>query len=249
MLQSVGDLVGLMRVLGESEAVVIGHDLGAWVAYAAAQTRPDLFRALVMLNTPVGPREDCKPSDSWEKLHADTGKRLYHQYFQDPEVACELNEDICKSLRSIYYSISGSAGEHERWRLLLADGETLLDTMADPKDLPDWLPREALEYYMNEYSRNGFTGPLNHYRARDRNWKQGSFLSGLKVQQPSMFIGGVADPALQFIMPLYEKLESHLPNLRKKILLDGVGHSAAEEQPERVSALLLEFLATLEGKS
>ena len=63
MLNCVGDLVDLIGQLGESAAVVIGHDLGAWVAYAAAQLRPDLFRALVILNTPVTPREPRRPSD------------------------------------------------------------------------------------------------------------------------------------------------------------------------------------------
>ena len=33
MLHSVGDLVGLMQGSGETSAVIIGHDLGAWVAY------------------------------------------------------------------------------------------------------------------------------------------------------------------------------------------------------------------------
>ena len=64
MIHCVGDLVGLMQALGEKSAVVIGHDLGAWVAYAAAQMRPDLFRALGMLNTPVTPREAQRPSAS-----------------------------------------------------------------------------------------------------------------------------------------------------------------------------------------
>ena len=49
--QSVGDMVGLMAAIGETSAVIVGHDLGAWVAQAAAMMRPDLFRALVMLNT------------------------------------------------------------------------------------------------------------------------------------------------------------------------------------------------------
>src|SRR3954468_432273 len=60
--QSVGDVVGLMADLGETSAVIIGHDLGAWVAQAAAMLRPDLFRALVMLNTPVPPRGKVRPT-------------------------------------------------------------------------------------------------------------------------------------------------------------------------------------------
>src|SRR5437588_9626365 len=39
-----GDIIGLLDALGEKEAVVIGHDWGAPVAWSAAQWRPDRFR-------------------------------------------------------------------------------------------------------------------------------------------------------------------------------------------------------------
>ncbi|MEE4144690.1 MAG: alpha/beta hydrolase [Halieaceae bacterium] len=246
MLHCVGDLVGLMRELGESSAVVIGHDLGAWVAYAAAQMRPDLFRALAMLNTPVTPRESQRPSDTWKMLANKTGKRFYQAYFQQREEAVAvMDADIGRTLRSIYYSISGDAPGAERWRLFIAGDENFLDTVFDPAVLPSWLSRVAMDYYAGEYARKGFAAPLSHYRARDRNWEQSAFLEGLKVQQPSLFIGGAADPAAELFMPNYDRLDSHLPNLHKKVLLEGVGHSAAEERPQVVNDLLLEFLAQL----
>ena len=67
------------------------------------------------------------------------------------------------------------------------------------------------------------------------------------VRQPSMFIGGAADPALEQIESgVYDQLDTYLPGLRKKVLLPGVGHSAAEERPDQVNELLLEFLEQLE---
>lgn len=246
MIHCVGDLVGLVKELGETSAVVIGHDLGAWVAFAAAQMRPDLFRALGMLNTPVTPREAQRPSDSWQLLASRTGKRFYQQYFQQRGVAdAELDADISRTLRSVYYSISGDALGEERWRLFIAAGETFLDTVFDPAELPSWLPEVAIDYYVSEYTRRGFAGPLGHYRARDRNWEQSAFLDGLKLRQPAIFIGGAADPAAEFFIPNYDRLEQHLPNLRTKVLLEGVGHSAAEERPQVVNEMLLAFLAEL----
>ena len=63
-----------------------------------------------------------------------------------------------------------------------------------------------------------------------------------------MFIGGAADPSLEPIemRALYDQLDAYLPGLRKKVLLPGVGHSAAEERPDQVNELLLEFLEQLE---
>ncbi len=246
MQHCVTDLVGMMRELGERSAVIIGHDLGAWVAYAAAQMRPDLFRALAILNTPVTPREAHRPSDFWQALQGKTGKCFYQQYFQQRgKVEFELDADIRKTLGSIYHSISGDAGVEEHWRLFIDPGETFLDTVVEPGTPPAWLPETALDYYVSEYARNGFAAPLSHYQARDRSWEQTAFLEGLQVGQPSLFIGGAADPAAELFMPNYDKLESHLPNLRKKVLLSGVGHSAAEEQPEVVNTMLLEFLHEL----
>ena len=244
MLHCVGDLVGLMQVLDETSAVIVGHDLGAWVAYAAAQMRPDLFGALVMLNTPVTSREARRPGDSWRMLSEKAGRRFYQAVFdQRIEAESVMNADIRRTLRSIYYSISGNAVGEQRWRLFIAQGETFLDTVHDPQQLPEWLSQTALDYYVSEYSRNGFGAPLSHYQARNRNWELMAFLEGLKVRQPSLFIGGAADPAAEFFMASYEKLESHLPDLRGKVLLEGVGHSAAEEQPEVISRMLLAFLA------
>jgi pimeloyl-ACP methyl ester carboxylesterase len=46
MHQCVGDLVGMVHALGEESAVVVGHDLGAWVAYAGVTLQPhDLLGA------------------------------------------------------------------------------------------------------------------------------------------------------------------------------------------------------------
>ncbi len=246
MLHSVGDMVGLLHVLGEKSAVVVGHDLGAWVAYAAAQMRPDLFRALVMLNTPVPSREARTPSATWKLLAGDSGRRFYHHYFQTPgEAETTMNADIRKTLRSAFYSISGSAVGHERWRLFIEPGETFLDTVFDPSQFPVWVCPQGMDYYVNEYTRKGFAGPLNHYRMRDRNWEQSAFLEGLQLPQPALFIGGAADPALERFVQNYETMESHLPKLRKKVLLEGVGHSAAEEKPYMVNELLLHFLREL----
>src|SRR3954468_9645604 len=43
----VGDLVGVLDTLDAKSAVVVGHDVGASVAWQAAQMRPDRVRAVV----------------------------------------------------------------------------------------------------------------------------------------------------------------------------------------------------------
>jgi len=245
--QSVGDMVGLLAALGESSGVIVGHDLGAWVAQAAAMMRPDLFPALVMLNTPVPTRGKVRPTIALEAIAQ--GRVFHHLYFQQiGKPDRELASDPRKTLRSVYYSISGDATGDDRWRLFLPAGEPILNAFTEPKQFPAWLSDRAIDYYVDEYTRTGFTGALNHYRCRDRNWEITSFLDGAVTRQPSMFIGGAADPSLEPVQMrgVYDLLETFLPGLRKKVLLPGVGHSAAEESADQVNELLVEFLEQLE---
>jgi pimeloyl-ACP methyl ester carboxylesterase len=240
-------MVGLMGALGETSAVIVGHDLGAWVAQSAAMLRPDLFRALVMLNTPVPPRGKVKPTIGLQAMAK--GRVFHHLYFQQiGKPDRELASDTRKTLRSIFYSVSGSAVGAERWRLFIEPGEPILNAFTDPKQFPAWLSERAIDYYVNEYTRTGFTGALNYYRCRDRNWEITAFLDGAVVRQPSLFIGGAADPSLEpiEIRGLYDQLDNYLPGLHKKVMLPGVGHSAAEESVDQVNELLLEFLEQLE---
>lgn len=247
MSQSVGDVVGLMTALGETSAVIVGHDLGAWVAQAAAMLRPDLFQGLVMFNTPVPPRGKVKPTVGLREMAK--GRVYHHLYFQQIDKPDrEFASDPRKTLRSIYYSVSGSAVGAERWRLFVEAGEPILNAFTEPKDFPSWLSARAIDYYVDEYTRTGFTGAINYYRCRDRNWEITSFLDGAVVQQPSMFIGGAADPSLEAmeIRSVYDGLDTYLPGLQKKVLLPGVGHAAAEESVDEVNELLLEFLEQFE---
>src|SRR5258708_2951389 len=55
-LHLVGDVIGLIDALGEQEAVVIGHDWGAPVAWNTALLRPDRVRGIVGLSVPYIPR-------------------------------------------------------------------------------------------------------------------------------------------------------------------------------------------------
>src|SRR5215471_14891305 len=50
LLHLVGDMVGLLDALGEPQAVIVGHDWGAPVAWHAALLRPDRFRGVVGLS-------------------------------------------------------------------------------------------------------------------------------------------------------------------------------------------------------
>ena len=47
-----GDVAGLIRALGRKDAIVVGHDWGAMVAWAFAMEHPEMLQRLAILNVP-----------------------------------------------------------------------------------------------------------------------------------------------------------------------------------------------------
>lgn len=108
-----------------------------------------------------------------------------------------------------------------------------------------WLPDDELRVYSGEYARTGFQGGLQSYRVGS----SGRFNSDLQVfsrrtiDQPSMFIAGKSDWGAYQNPGALERMQkiacTRMSGVR---FVDGAGHWVQQEQPERVSALILEFL-------
>ena len=66
-----GDVAGLIRALGRKEAIVVGHDWGAMVAWAFAMEHPEMLQRLAILNVPHplqmmrGLRRPAQMKKSW----------------------------------------------------------------------------------------------------------------------------------------------------------------------------------------
>ena len=109
MLHLVGDMVELVKALGEKQAVIVGHDWGAPVAWNATMLRPDMFRAVVGMSVPFSPPGYLDFLTALEKQGIDN---FYMQYFQKPGVAeAELQRDVEASIRRIHFSGSGDCPE------------------------------------------------------------------------------------------------------------------------------------------
>jgi pimeloyl-ACP methyl ester carboxylesterase len=159
----VGDVVGLVRMLGCEQSVIAGRDLGAMVAHDGAILRPDMFRAVILLSVPYGARtEDAvRPTEAMRR-GAPAAQQFYQTYFQTPGIAeKEFDADPKRALRMFLYSLSGSIPKGHKWRYMFGLNEEVLDGCVDPKQLPAWLKPEDLDYYANEYSTTGFRGGLN----------------------------------------------------------------------------------------
>ena len=107
-----------------------------------------------------------------------------------------------------------------------------------------WLPDKELGVYSREYERTGFQGGLQWYRCRTQgvNADLGVF-AGRTVDVPSMFIAGRSDWGIYQVPGAIERMQaSACTRMLGCHLLDGAGHWVQQEQPERVSELLIGFL-------
>ena len=242
MLHLVGDIVGLVAELGASQAVVIGHDWGAPVAWHCALLRPDVFRGIAALSVPYRGRGPVPPTSTMPR---DERAEFYQLYFQQPGVAeAELSADVRFTMRSLLYGGSGDAPKPADL-LMVPRGGGFLTRAAAVERLPDWLRGEDIDFYAAEFARAGFRGGLNWYRNIDRNWALLAAFSGAKVTVPALFIGGDRDPVLA--SPAARHVVAHLaesvPQLRRTVMLERCGHWTQQERPQEVNAALLEFLA------
>ena len=245
LLHLVGDAVGLVAALGEREAVIVGHDWGASVAWTSALLRPDLFRAVAAMSVPYRPRGPAPPLAT---LRAAGLHNFYWLYFQAPGVAeAEFEHDVAASLRRILGGIGSGRPRDSGQVLTLPEGGGFLDLMPEPVPLPPWLPQADLAVMVDAYQRTGFRGGLNYYRNLDRNWELMAPWQGAVIQQPALFIAGTRDPVIAGPMgrKALDALPQAVPGLRRTVMIEGAGHWIQQERPEEVNAALIEFLAEL----
>lgn len=243
ILNLVGDLVGLTHALGEKDAVLIGHDWGSIVAANAALLRPDIFRAIGLLSVPYLPRRKPRHAVRFELAAQD--RHFYQHYFQRPGIIeKELEEDIRRSLLGILYTGAGEGRTtHPQSNFIVFDKKTrFVDNLAQPSALPAWLREEDLDFFVEQFTRSGFRGPINWYRNFDRNWELTPFLDGAKIRQPTLFLSGTLDGVLTMTREDVDRLETTVPNLWKKHLIADAGHWIQQERPSEVSAVLLDFI-------
>ena len=110
-----------------------------------------------------------------------------------------------------------------------------------------WLTEPEVEVYATEYGRTGFTGALQGYRVRRgsdaRSIAEMQTFSGLTIDVPSQFIDGKSDWGVYQTPGAVDKMRNTACTRMVGFhLLDGAGHWVQQEQPEQVSALLIQFL-------
>ena len=253
MSHLVGDTVGVVAALGAEQAVIVGHDWGAPVAWYSALMRPDVFRAVAALSVPYTPPiGGLPPGFSMNALmQSAAGDREYYRlYFQEPGRAeAEIEADMERFVRGFLYGVSGDIvedGVHQQgWAGYFPKGERLVDQLVVPDALPRWITEDDVAFYVGELSRTGIRGGLNWYRNLDAlPWVLAPFV-GAVIEQPSLYLAGGHDLVAGNTEGALAGMQAALPNLHALNVFPGAGHWLQQERPAEVNEALLDFLATL----
>ncbi|WP_414449720.1 alpha/beta fold hydrolase [Burkholderia sp. 22PA0099] len=249
----VADMVGVLDALDVPQAIIVGSDWGATVAWQAAATRPDRFRGVVALGVPMMAPPPVPPTQIFPQT-ADA--LLYALYFQPEGPAeAELERDPRQSLLKILYWASGDAGPRDAGQTtpnpfaMVSRTQGMLAALPMPSALPAWLDEADLEAYVQAFARSGWRGGLNYYRNLDANWALERQYDDPQVKVPALFLAGERDPGLSIpgMRDIIAGMPSLVPRLQASRIIPGCGHWVSQERPEALSAAIIEFARGLDA--
>ena len=248
MEHMVADVAGVIATLSPGgPAIVLGHDWGAPIVWNTALIRPDRVRAVGALSVPyLGP--PARPfSAVFDEIFTKRGKFFYQAWFQTPDAPeAEAQANPRDFLRKFYYALSGDAPDGT-WPSDKTAGQTLLEGLVDPEVFPSWLTPAALDYYVGEFERSGFFGPISRYRNHERDFDYLRRFADRRIEQPALFVSGTRDLAYNMFGrgdPI-ATMRRHVTDLRVADVLEGCGHWTQQERPAEVNARLIPWLRSL----
>jgi pimeloyl-ACP methyl ester carboxylesterase len=250
----VADVRGVADALSPGRpAVLIGHDWGAPIVYNSALIHPDRFTAVAALSVIYSGVPTRSFDEVIKERFDDKNHFFYQSYFREPGRAeAVFDPDPRDFLRKFYYIICGDVDASKLVGAFAKDASAaLLDGMPDPDPFPVWLTDADLDYFVGEFERSGFFGPLSRYRNHTRDFHYLQAFKDRTLSQPAFFIAGDRDAAFGGFGALGDPIDTmrgFVPHLEGAHVLPGCGHWTQQERPAEVNALLVPWLQTLKGR-
>ncbi|MCO5555331.1 hypothetical protein L7F22_008877 [Adiantum nelumboides] len=235
-LHVVGDVVGLLDALQLQKAAFVAHDWGAVIGWQLCLFRPDRVIAFAALSVAFTPRNPA--ASPLQKLRSTYGEKHYILKFQVPGM---VEDQIARMSPEVCFSYM--FGTRLNLELNFLEGAT------EKIPLPEWMTEEDLAQYVSEFKKNGFTPPLNYYRALDLSWELTAPWTGSKVTVPAIFMIGDQDLVYDnpgFAKYIGEGMAAFVPLLKEVTVLKGVKHFLHLEKPSEVNEHILRFFNTFE---
>ncbi|MFK8047153.1 MAG: alpha/beta fold hydrolase [Halioglobus sp.] len=249
-----GDVLAVLDHFSRENAVLLGHDFGANLAWHMGIHHTDRISAIAPLSAPYDMELaggcDVLPSQLFASVAAN---HFFHMhYYQSVGVAeRSVRGRESEFLHKLFWALSAK-GKLLNWENFPSDGTAYLDVLEEPSEsLPwSWLSLEDMEFYLEEYLSAGaelaFAGGVNSYRVMDKNWHMFREFAHANIEVPAFFAIGENDPVYSLSGPKpFDVMKSRVKNLSDVVLIPNCGHFVQQEQPDRLNELLVKFLRSL----
>lgn len=220
----VNDIGQLITSLGETKAMVIGHDWGGFVAWNLAMMAPDKVSKLVIINCP---HPVLLLEAFWSMRFQQLQKSWYVFFFQIPKIPEEmLSQNNYEALQRM---VLGSVSNKQAF------------SAEDMKQYVEaWSQPGALEASINYYRANWNIAQILSIRGEH----QADFIKRFpKIKCPTLVIWGEKDVALD--KSLTFGLNKYIEGAFKLVYHPKYGHWVHVEAPEFVNNVILSFLVSI----
>jgi pimeloyl-ACP methyl ester carboxylesterase len=255
-----------------------GSPVAAWCALTRPDVfRSVVLMSAPFAGPPAMPVPSKAATDSTAEALAALSppRKHYHWYYSTPEANGDMwhpPQGLREFLRAYFHHKSADWPDNKPYRLkewsaselaklptyyVMERDKTMPETVApfmpSPSEIAScgWLTELELAVYAAEYARTGFQGGLNWYRTRfdaELNAELTLF-AGRTIDVPSMFISGKSDWGVYQVPGVYERMQTEVcTKMSASHLINGAGHWVMQEQPGRVSELLLDFCVKAEKR-
>lgn len=210
------DAVALIEALGYDDAIVFGHDWGALAAYGAALAAPARVRKLITAAVPYG----AQVAGAFMTNYDQQRRSWYMFFFQTPFADVALAHDDFAFLERLWRDWSPG------WKFPAEEMAALKDTFRQPG-----VATATLGYYralLNPALHSPALAELQGRMAMD------------PIDVPAMVLHGADDGCVG--ADLVEGMAAYFPRGLRVEIVPGTGHFLHQEAPERINALVLDFL-------
>lgn len=235
------DLIGMLDAMGLGRAVFCGHDWGGYVVDTMAVLYPERCLGVIGIGAHNNQRPPDLPAPRLSGVEL-LDKPGYNEYIQLEATEAFLDEHV-RELFSLLFSKDYFSAD--RLATLPEDSPersinlTAMITRHEAGEL--FVSARDLDYYVASFEATGFGGGINWYRAMEATVEEYSRRAlhwGVNV--PYLYVWPEQDPINRDGLEV--GMEDYISDL-EKVSLRGAGHFAHEEQPEALSAAIVDWLS------
>uniref|UniRef100_A0A1I7Z4W0 AB hydrolase-1 domain-containing protein n=1 Tax=Steinernema glaseri TaxID=37863 RepID=A0A1I7Z4W0_9BILA len=208
----IDDIRQLIEYLGQKDAVVVGHDWGAALAWSFAMHFPEYTKKLVVMNVPH-PKAFAQVLKTPKQML----KSWYVFFFQCPHLP-EIRM-AARDMRFLGAMFRGKYGG-------LVNKENFTD-----EDMEAW------KYTFGKM--DAFTAPINFYRSSFRRFRPPTYETNFMIKAPTLIIWGTADA---FLEKKGAELSVPMCESASLKYIENCSHWVQQDCPEEVNKYMEEFL-------